>query len=107
MAAQATAESPLGRAAIGTKRYIASIAGDPRACPVFPYIDEDNGTGEALCYFHGYLAGLVAAAGQRPTKAEMDKIALDVINDPSMRDIILKVQADVKPFDGFCPPREF
>jgi len=106
MAAQATAESPLGRAAIGTKRYIASIAADPRACPMFPYIDEDNGTGEALCYFHGYLAGLVAASGQRPTKAEMGELVQDALSGPGLRDIIRKVQADVRPFDGICPPSE-
>jgi len=107
MAAQATVESPLERAVSETKRYMASIAADPKACTMFPYVNEYNGTDEAMCYIHGYLAGLVAAAGQKPTKAEMDKIALDTLNDPSMRDIILKVQADVKPFDGFCPPREF
>jgi len=74
---------------------------------MFPYINEYNGAGEALCYFQGYLAGLVAAAGQRPTKARMDELVLDALSDPSMREIILNVQADMKPFDGICPPREF
>jgi len=80
------------------------IAGGQEACPVFPHINEHSGTGEALCCVQACIAGLVAAAGQSPTKAEMGKIALGVINDPSMRDIILKVQADVRPFGGFCPP---
>jgi len=73
---------------------------------VFPHINEYSGTGEALCCVQACLAGPVAAAGQRPTRAEMGKVALGVINGPSMRDIILKAQADVRPLGGFCPPRE-
>jgi len=71
MAAQATVESPLERAVSETKRYMASIAADPKACTMFPYVNEYNGTDEAMCYIHGYLAGLVPAAGQKPTKAEI------------------------------------
>jgi len=107
MATQAMADGPLERAVSETKRYMASIASDPEACPMFPVVNEYNGTGEALCYIQGYLAGLVAAAGQKPTKARMDELVLDTLNDPSMRDIILKVQADVKYLDTPYPPREF
>ncbi len=107
MAAQATADGPLEQAVSETKRYMASIAGDPEACPMFPVINECNGTSEALCYIQGHLAGLVAASGQRPTKAEMDEVVLDTLNDPSMREIILKVQADVKFPDTPYPPREY
>jgi len=74
---------------------------------MFPVINEYNGTGEALCYVQGYLAGLVASTGQRPTKAEMDEIVLDALNDPSVGDIIKKVQADEECLDVLCPPREF
>jgi len=103
------ADNPLAlEYAVGeTKRYTASIAGNPRACPMFPPVNEGNGTAEALCYVQGYLAGLVASTGQRPTKAEMDEIVLDALSDPSVRAIISEVQADVRPFDGICPPREF
>jgi len=107
MATQATADDPLERAVAETKRYMASIAKDPTACPMFPYINEYNGTSEAFCYVQGYLAGLVAAAGQKPTKARMDELVLDTLNDSSMGDIIRKVQANVKILDTPYPPREF
>ena len=111
MAAQARpgADNPLALeyAVSETKRYAASIAGDPRACPMLPPINEGNGTAEALCYVQGYLAGLVASTGQRPTKAEMDEIVLDALSDPSVRAVAAKLQADVRPVDMLCPPREF
>ena len=111
MAARAEpgADNPLALeyAVSETKRYTASIAPNPTACPMFPVINEYNGTGEALCYVQGYLAGLVASTGQRPTKAEMDEIVLDALNDPSVGDIIKKVQADEECLDVLCPPREF
>lgn len=107
MAEQAMADDPLERAAIETKRYAARIASDPEACPMFPPINEYNGAAETLCYVRGYLAGLVAAAGQRPTKAEMDKIARDTLSDPNVRDMIVKMQADVKFLDTPYPPREY
>jgi len=73
---------------------------------MFPHINEYSGTGEAICYIHGYLAGLVAAAGQSPTKAEMDKVVLGTLSDPSVRDMAVKMQTDMRPVDMLCPPRE-
>jgi len=106
MEAQATAEGPLERAVSETKRYAARIAKDPKACPMFPVINEDNGLGETLCYFQGYLAGLVAAAGQSPTKAEMDELVYDTLNDPSVSEMATRMQADIVPVSLRCPPSE-
>jgi len=106
MAAQATVDGPLERAAADTKRYAARIAKDPTACPMFPVINEDNGMFETLCYIQGYLAGLVAAAGQSPTKAEMDRIVHDTINDPSVCEMATRMQADIVPVGLRCPPSE-
>jgi len=101
------AEGPLERAARETKGYAARIVDDPEACPMFPPINEHNGASETLCYVQGYLAGLVAAAGQSPTKAEMDRVVYDTLCDPNVRDIAVKMQADVK-FSGTpYPPREY
>ena len=109
MAAQAglKADSPLDRAVSETKRYAARIVGDPGACPMFPPVNEHNGAAETLCYVRGSLAGLVASTGQRPTKAEMDEIALDTLSDPNVRDMAVKMQADVKFLDTRYPPREY
>ena len=90
-----------------TKRYAARIAKDPTACPMFPVVNEYNGFAETLCYVQGYLAGLVASTGQRPTKAEMDELVYDTLNDPKVGDMAAEMQADIRPVDMLCPPREF
>jgi len=106
MAEQATAKGPLELAAAETKRYAARIAKDPKACPMFPVINEGNGMLETLCYVQGYLAGLVAAAGQSPTKAEMDELVYDTINDPNVSEMATRMQADIVPVSLRCPPSE-
>jgi len=107
MAAQATAEGPLERAASETKRYAARIVKEPQACPMFPVINAHNGAAEPLCYVQGYLAGLVAAAGQRPTKAEMDRLVHYTLHDPNVRDMAVNMQADAEFPDTPYPPREY
>jgi len=109
MAAQAglKADSPLDRAVSETKRYAARIVGDPGACPMFPHVNEHNGAAETFCYVQGYLAGLVASSGQRPTKAEMDELVHETLNDPNVCDMAVKMQADVKFLDTRYPPREY
>ena len=75
--------------------------------PHVPRGEEYNGLPETLCYVQGYLAGLVASTGQRPTKAEMDELVHETLNDSNVCEMAVKMQADVKFLDTRHPLREY
>lgn len=94
-------------AAMETIEYAAGIVKDPRRCPMFPYINEHNGFGEAVCYMHGYLAGRIASTGKTPTKEEMDSLRFTVLHDPRVRDIVLGMQKSTEPNPEGLALREY